>query len=53
MSEVKDMTEIERQELLRKIDEYKQIIEDAENALDAAIEELEELLAEIGESEEA
>ena len=39
--------------LLEKIDEYKQLIEDAGNALDAAIENLEEALAEAGENEQA
>lgn len=39
----------EIQELLTKIDEYKQLIEDAENALDAAIENLEEALEEASE----
>ena len=41
----KNMT-TEIKELLAMIDEYKQLIEDAENALDAAIENLEEALAE-------
>lgn len=39
-----DMTEIK--EITEKIDRYQQIIDDAENALDAAIENLEEALAE-------
>ena len=46
------MSQNEVNELLKKIDEYKQLIEDAENALDATIEELEELLAELDEDEE-
>ena len=41
----------EIQELLTKIDEYKQLIEDAENALDAAIENLEEALEEANEEQ--
>ena len=36
----------EIRDLLKKIDEYKQIIDDAENALDAAIADLEEALEE-------
>ena len=39
-----DMTEIK--EITEKIDRYQQIIDDAENVLDAAIENLEEALAE-------
>ena len=46
MSEEMMLVETERLELLKKIDEYKRIIDDAENALDAAIMDLEELLAE-------
>ena len=45
-----DRTEIE--ELLKQIDEYQQLIDDAENALDAAIENLEEALAEAYEIEQ-
>ena len=41
----------EIQELLKQIDEYKQIIDDAENALDAAIENLEEALEEANSEE--
>jgi len=41
----------EIQELLTKIDEYKQLIDDAENALDAAIENLEEALEEANEEQ--
>lgn len=37
--------------LLMKIEEYKQLIEDAENALDAAVEDLEEALAEAAEED--
>ena len=47
--EKKPMPNQEIQELLTKIDEYKQLIEDAENALDAAIENLEEALEEANE----
>ena len=36
----------EIRELLRQIDEYQQLIRDAEDALDAAIENLEEAFAE-------
>ncbi len=42
----------EIRDLLKKIDDYKQLIEDAENALDASIENLEEALAEAAEEEE-
>ena len=42
----------EIRDLMKKIDEYKQLIEDAENALDAAIENLEEALEEAAEDEE-
>ena len=45
------MANQEIQELLTKIDEYKQLIEDAENALDAAIENLEEALEEANEEQ--
>lgn len=38
--------EAEIRELRNRIDEYKQLIENAENALDAAIMDLEEALAE-------
>ena len=51
MSEAKKMTQNEIRELLKKIDEYQQLISDAENALDAAIENLEEALAEAYEAE--
>lgn len=40
------MTGNEIQKLLKKVDEYKQLIKDAEDALDAAIEELEAVLEE-------
>lgn len=42
----------EIQELLKQIDDYKQLAEDTENALDAAIENLEEALAEAYEEEQ-
>ena len=42
----------EIEELLQKVDEYKQIIEDAMNALDAALEDLEEAYAEECEGED-
>lgn len=46
MSENKNAQSAEIQEILKKIDEYNELIDDAENALDAAIENLEEALAE-------
>ena len=46
MEEERTLVGTEHQELLRKIDEYTQLISDAENALDAAIMDLEELLEE-------
>lgn len=46
MAEEKKAAGDERQELLKKIDGYRQLIDDARNALDAAIMDLEELLAE-------
>ena len=49
MSDKNMVYENERQELLRKIEEYEQLISDAEGALDAAIMDLEELLAEYAE----
>ena len=52
MNEKNNSLNGEIQELLKKIDDYKQLIEDAENALDAAIENLEEALVEASEDEE-
>lgn len=46
MSVQNRMAKTEIQETLEKIREYEQLIEDAENALDAAIENLEEAYAE-------
>ncbi len=46
MSENKNAQSAEIQEILKKIDEYNELIDNAENALDAAIENLEEALAE-------
>ena len=52
MGEERKLSEIEIRELKKKIDEYEQVIKDAENALDAATEDLEEALAEAFEEEE-
>lgn len=52
MSEERKLSEIEIRALKKKIDEYEQVITDAENALDAATENLEEALAEACEGEE-
>ena len=52
MSEKNNSLKGEILDLQKKIDEYKQLIEDAENALDAAIENLEEALEEAAEEEQ-
>ena len=52
MKEQKNLLTKEIQDLLAKIAEYKQIIADAEGALDAAIGDLEEALEEVGEREQ-
>ncbi len=50
--EQNSMQSEEIRDLMKKIDEYKLLIDDAENALDATIEELEEALAEANEAEQ-
>ncbi len=52
MGEERKLSEIEIRALKKKIDEYEQVIKDAENALDAATEDLEEALAEAFEEKE-
>ncbi len=46
MSEKNNDQNNEIRELLRQIEEYKRVIQDAEDALDAAVENLEEALDE-------
>jgi len=53
MADGQNLSETEIRMLLKKIDEYKQIAQDAEDALDAAIAELEETLEEACEMEAA
>ena len=51
MNENDNSNNAEIQELLKKAEECRQLIEDAENMLDAVLEDLEEALAEVYEGD--